>query len=101
VPRLALMIEIETEGAEAEVDAAVEAYVAAATAEEPGTLVYAWARRHDDPNKLVVWELYEDEAAFEQHFKGPKMTAAREGFSAMVKGRGELVRMTPIAAKGL
>jgi len=36
-------------------------------ASEPGTLVYTFHQRTDDPTTFVVYERYQDEAAFQTH----------------------------------
>ncbi len=36
-------------------------------ASEPGTLIYAFHQRKDDPATFIVYERYQDEGAFQTH----------------------------------
>ena len=55
---------------EGKIDAAKTAFrelTKTVKATEPGTLVYTFHQRKDDPRTFVVYERYQDEAAFQQH----------------------------------
>jgi len=45
--------------------------VAEITAKEPGTLVYATHRSHDEPLSRVFYEVYRDDEAFQAHERAP------------------------------
>ena len=45
---------------------------------EPGCLVYRMHRSTKDPELFLVYEMYEDEAAFDLHRKAPHLAAYRE-----------------------
>jgi len=85
-----------------EIERVVAGVVAAAEAEEPGTLVYAWYRHLEDPNRWSVLEVYEDESALERHLKGPQMRAASKRLGELIDiPNGTATRMEAIAGKGV
>jgi quinol monooxygenase YgiN len=49
----------------------------AVEANEPGALAYIAHRTLDDPNEVVFFELYEDDAAFKLHGETPHMAEMR------------------------
>jgi quinol monooxygenase YgiN len=53
-------------------------------AAEPGTLVYAFHQRKDDPRTFVVYERYQDESAFQTHMGNLGQHAA--AFAAVLEG---------------
>jgi quinol monooxygenase YgiN len=53
-------------------------------AAEPGTLVYAFHQRKDDPHTFVVYERYQDENAFHAHMANLGQHAA--AFAAVLEG---------------
>lgn len=55
---------------EGKIDAAKAAFrelMKTVKATEPGTLVYTFHQRKDDPRTFVVYERYQDESAFQTH----------------------------------
>lgn len=58
-------------GKEAAAEAAIKKVVAGVDANEPGTLKYIWHRGIKDPNQVLVFEIYRDDAAREQHRDTP------------------------------
>jgi quinol monooxygenase YgiN len=53
-------------------------------AAEPGTLVYTFHQRKDDPRTFVVYERYQDESAFHTHMANLGQHAA--AFAAVLEG---------------
>jgi quinol monooxygenase YgiN len=85
-----------------DIDAIVSGLVAAAEAEEPGTLVYAWYRHVDDPSRWSVLEVYEDEHAQHRHLQGPRMRSASKRLGALIDfAGGTTTRLVAVAGKGV
>ena len=61
--------------------------------EEPGTIQFEVLRPHDDTTKVMLHEVYRDEAAFDAHSKGPSIARLREEAAGMVVSRS-LTRCT-------
>ena len=74
--------------------------VDAAAAEEPGTLVYVMHEAADDPDTVVSYELFADEAALEAHKESPVVAAVMPRLGALVV-EGSFRRLTPALATGL
>ncbi len=51
---------------------------------EPGTLVYNFHQRKDDPRTFLVYERYQDEGAFQQHMGNLAKHAA--AFASVLEG---------------
>ncbi|MCS7275609.1 MAG: antibiotic biosynthesis monooxygenase [Dehalococcoidia bacterium] len=58
------------EGKEQEAEAVLQELAGRVQADEPGTIAYLFHRAKDDPRRIVVFEVYRDEAAFEAHRQG-------------------------------
>jgi len=57
--------------------------------DEPGTLQFEVLMPYDDNTKVMVYEVYQDEAAFDAHSTGPSMARLRqEAAGMMVKVSG-------------
>lgn len=54
-------------GKEAEAIAAIEKLIAAVDAREPGNILYRWHRGLKEPNHVLVFELWRDQAAVDEH----------------------------------
>jgi quinol monooxygenase YgiN len=52
--------------------------------DEPGTLQFEVLRPRDDNTKVMLYEVYRDEAAFDAHWKGPSVARQREEGAGMV-----------------
>ena len=74
--------------------------VDAAAAEEPGTLVYAMHEAADDPDTVVSYELFADDAAIEAHKASPAVAAVMPRLGALV-AEGSFRRLEPALATGL
>src|ERR1700712_272006 len=86
---------------EEEADAVVAGMIAAAEAEEPGTLVYAWFRHRDDPKRWSVLEVYESEAAQKAHLRGPLMRVASAPLATAIDEGGVGTALQWVHAKGI
>jgi len=63
-------------------------------ANEPGTLVYAFHQRRDDPLTFVVYEKYESDEAFAVHSRN--LAAKAADFMAVLSGRPDVVLLDEI-----
>lgn len=52
--------------------------------DEPGTLQFEVLQPHDDSTKVMLYEVYQDEAAFEAHWNGAFVLRAREDMKGMI-----------------
>ncbi len=53
--------------------------------DEPGTIQFDVLRSRDDDTRVMVYEVYEDEAAFQAHWNGPSLARAREEAGDMLR----------------
>ena len=51
--------------------------------DEPGTLQFEVFQPRDDQTKLMLYEVYRDDAAFDAHVKGRSMAMQREAAAGM------------------
>jgi quinol monooxygenase YgiN len=68
-------------GKDAEAEAAIRSLVEDVQANEPGALLYAWHRHRKDPSRLLVFEVYADDAAIEAHRSTPHLAAFQKHFA--------------------
>ena len=52
--------------------------------EEPGTLQFEVLRPRDDDAKIMFYEVYRDDAAFEAHWNGPLVARIRAETKGMI-----------------
>ena len=88
------------DGAADQLEAALASLIDAAN-EEAGLEVYSAHRAHDDPNTYWFFELYADADAVAVHGNGDAVKAGMAEVGRHLAGRPEVIRMTPVAAKGL
>jgi len=74
--------------------------VDAAATGEPGTLVYVMHEAADDPDTVVSYELFADEAALETHKASPVVAGVIPRLGPLV-AEGSFRRLTPALATGL
>ena len=55
-------------------------------ADEPGTLQFEVLLPHDDQTKILLYEVYTDDAAFQTHWNGPSTGRLREEAAGMIVG---------------
>ena len=75
-------------GARDEVLRAVLAHRERSLRDEPGTLQFEVLVPDDAPDKLHLFELYADKAAFVAHMKGPSMARATQEIGHLVVSLG-------------
>jgi quinol monooxygenase YgiN len=80
--------------------AALQELVDAATAGEPGTLVYAFHTVEGDPDSVLSYELFADDEALATHRDGPSVTRMLPVIGPLVADT-EAWRGTPVTGKGL
>jgi quinol monooxygenase YgiN len=71
------------EGKEQEALARLEKMATAVAENEPGALAYVFHTSHENPNEVVLYESYEDDAAFQAHMKTPHMDELRASVSEL------------------
>ena len=85
MPKLANIVTIEVAAARRDqVVALLLAHKARCLRGEPGTLQLEVLLPKDDDSKVLVYEMYQDAAAFEVHRKGPSFARWREETAGMV-----------------
>jgi (4S)-4-hydroxy-5-phosphonooxypentane-2,3-dione isomerase len=52
--------------------------------DEPGTLHFEVLVPREDNSKLLLFEVYQDDAAFEKHFNGPSIARLREESAGVI-----------------
>jgi autoinducer 2-degrading protein len=62
-------------GSKAEFRRAIDANAQASCATEPGCSQFDVVEPRDDPDRIILYEIYDDRAAFEEHLKTPHLAA--------------------------
>ncbi len=62
------------------------AHRARCLADEPGTLQFEVLLPHDDQTKVLLYEVYTDDPAFQAHWHGPSTARLREEAAEMIVG---------------
>jgi quinol monooxygenase YgiN len=70
-------------------------------ADEPGTLTYTLHIDDKDPDLVWVYEMYDSADALAAHSGSDGMKAGLGAFGGFIAGPAELIRLTPVAGKGL
>jgi quinol monooxygenase YgiN len=73
----------------------------AAADEEPGCEIYSVNESREEPGVFRFFELYTDRDALKAHGGGPRMAAAMAGLDGLLASPPEILRLTPLAAKGI
>jgi (4S)-4-hydroxy-5-phosphonooxypentane-2,3-dione isomerase len=96
MPKLAILATIEVApGRMEEYLPIIMAHRARCLRDEPGTLQFEVLRPHDgDDTRLMLFELYRDEAAFEAHWSAPSRAQHRAEAGDMMKLSG--TKFTPL-----
>jgi quinol monooxygenase YgiN len=87
-------------GKRAELLAVLRELVDAAAADEPGTLVYVMHEAADDPDVVVSYELFADEAALAAHRDSAVVAAVMPRLNALL-AEGSFRRLAPTLGTGL
>ena len=80
--------------------AAVFQQLVSAVESEEGTLTYVMHRVPDEPDTIIFYEQYTDDAALAAHSGSDAMKAAFPKLAGLLAGRPEITKLTPIAGKG-
>jgi quinol monooxygenase YgiN len=87
MPKFAIMATIEVRpGRVDEFLPVLMAHRARCLKEEPGTLLFEILRPRDDDTKVMLYELYQDDAAFDVHVKGSSIARMREESAGKTAG---------------
>src|SRR5215469_7657817 len=79
MPKFANVVAIEVvPGRRDQVLSLLEAHKARSLKDEPGTLQFEILLPKDDDTKVLSYEMYRDDAAFEMHRNGPSLAQLRE-----------------------
>ena len=85
MPKLAIVDTIEiAPGQREEFLPLLMAHRARCLKDEPETLQFEVLVPREDNSKVLLYEVYKDDAAFEKHFNGPSLTRLREQAAGMV-----------------
>lgn len=57
------------------------AIIMAETAKEDGCVQYVFSRAVNDPDRIIISEIWRDQAALDAHFKTPHMAAFNQAIS--------------------
>jgi (4S)-4-hydroxy-5-phosphonooxypentane-2,3-dione isomerase len=87
-------------GRRADLLAVLRELVDAAAVDEPGTLVYVMHEADDDPDTVVSYELFADEAALDAHKASAAVAAVMPRLGPLV-AEGSFRRLTPTLETGL
>jgi quinol monooxygenase YgiN len=64
-------------------------------AKEPGCRQFDVTLDREQPNRVVLYEVYEDAAAFDAHLETPHLAAFREGIADLIVSR-QVRRLTRV-----
>ena len=85
MPKLAIVATIEVApGRRDEFLPLLMAHRARCLKDEPGTLQFDPLVPRDDETKVLLYEVYQDDAAFDAHFNGPSIARLREEAAGMI-----------------
>ena len=85
MPKFANVVTIEVApGRRDEILPLLAAHKARCLKDEPGTLQFEILLPKDDDTKILSYEVYRDDAAFEMHRNGPSLAQWREETAGMV-----------------
>ena len=62
---------------------------------EPGCRQFDVTLDREQPNRVVLYEIYDDEAAFDAHLKTPHLAAFRAGIESLIVSR-QVRRLTRV-----
>jgi len=82
------------EGAEPKVQAILAEYAISVRA-EPGNKVFECYQTREEPRRFVVYEIYDDEAAFHAHLSAPMNAEINDRLASVTEGGSSLTFLTP------
>jgi quinol monooxygenase YgiN len=85
VPKLAIVAKIEiAPGSVDKVLPLLTAHRDRCLKDEPGTLAFEILKPREDDTALLIYEVYQDDAAFDAHWKGASVARAQEEAGEMI-----------------
>ena len=85
MPKLAIVATIEVApGRRDQLLPLLMAHRARCLKDEPGTLQFEVLAPREDDTKVLLYEVYRDDAAFDVHLNGPSIARAREEATGMM-----------------
>ncbi|HML07528.1 MAG TPA: putative quinol monooxygenase [Xanthobacteraceae bacterium] len=85
MPKLAIVATIEiAPGRRDELVPLLKAHRARCLRDESGTVQFEVLLPHDGNTKVLVYEVYQDQAAFDAHWNGPSLARLREEAAGMM-----------------
>ena len=82
------------EGAESEVQAILAEYAIDVRA-EPGNQVFECYQTLEEPRRFVVYENYDDDAAFQRHLSAPRNAEINDRLASVTEGGSSLTFLYP------
>lgn len=82
------------EGCEEDVRAILSEYATSVRA-EPGNQVFHCYQKDDEPQLFFVYEIYDDEAAFQAHLSAPMNAEINQRLSSVTDGGSTLTFLAP------
>lgn len=93
MPRTALVVEFTLKpGAHAAFDAIIRDHAAGTLADEPGCERFDVLQPHGadgqpDPSRVLLYEVYADDAAFKAHTENPRLARTRAAYAELIEAR--------------
>lgn len=88
MPRCALIVEFDLKpGTRAEAAAIIANHAKLTVAEEPGCQQFDVLQPEEDDGRLLLVEVYDDRAAYEEHRKNPRMPGVNAAMAPLLTGR--------------
>ena len=85
MPKLAIVATIEiAAGHRDELIPLLKAHRARCLNDEPGTVQFEVLLPHDGDTRIIVYEVYQDQAAFDAHWNGPSLARLRQDAAGMM-----------------
>jgi (4S)-4-hydroxy-5-phosphonooxypentane-2,3-dione isomerase len=85
MPKLAIVATIEVAPENrVQVLSLLMAHRARCLKDEPGTVQFEVLAPREDDTKVLLYEVYQDDAAFDVHFNGPSIARVREETAGMI-----------------
>ena len=82
------------EGAESEVQAILAEYAIDVRA-EPGNQVFECYQTLEEPRRFVVYEIYDDDDAFQRHLSAPQNAEINDRLASVTEGGSSLTFLSP------
>ena len=96
-----LLVELNAKPSVADELEKVLSELAKLAGEEPGVLIYAVHRQQENPNAFVLYELYQDRAAWEAHLAIGAVQRALQQFETLLVAAPRIVCCDTVALSGV